>query len=241
MGLFDPRCPVTPEEHDWITANMQWFQTEFGDEPLRRPVVLPNDDFFPGVYRGAEEDVIATFQRIALAMRIDLRPVRFELVADDEAALRANLPVNSRYSGAAGHFQVVDGSPIVTVHMGEAKRPVSLVATIAHELAHVLLLFGERIDRDRPDMEPLTDLLTVYFGLGIFGANASFEYERGAWQRLGYLTEPMFGYALADYALRRGEADPPWIKYVDTNPRSALRKGIKYLRHLAPGQAQPDE
>lgn len=231
MGLFTPRCPVTAEEHDWITRNMQWFHTEFGEEPLRRPVVLPNDDFFPGAYTGTEADVTAAFQRIALLMRVDLHPVQLELVPDDEAAMRRNLPVSYRANGAAGHFQVVNGSPVVTVHMGEAKRPISLVATIAHELAHVLLLFGERIDRDRPDMEPLTDLLTVYMGLGIFGANASFEYQRGSWHRLGYLTEPMFGYALADYALRRGETDPAWARYLDPNPRDALRKGIRYRRH----------
>ncbi len=231
MDLFTPRCPVTPEEHDWVTRNMRWFHTEFGEEPLRRPVILPNDDFFPGPYAGTEADVSAAFQRIGLFMRVDLRPVQLQLVPDDEAELRHNLPVTYRSSGAAGHFQVINGSPIVTVHMGEARRPVSLVATIAHELAHVLLLYGERVSRDRPDMEPLTDLLTVYFGLGIFAANAAFEYQRGSWHRLGYLSEPMFGYALADYALRRGEADPAWARFVDPNPRDALRKGIRYRRH----------
>src|SRR5262245_57063184 len=113
MGLFTPRCPVSETERDWIAGSMRFFATEFGEEPLRLPVVLPNDDFFPGVYRGNEQDVTTAFQSVALFMRVDLRPVQLELVPDDEAALRHNLPVTYRSTGAAGHFQVINGSPVV--------------------------------------------------------------------------------------------------------------------------------
>jgi len=114
---------------------------------------------------------------------------------------------------------------------------MALVATIAHELGHVLLLGNGRIPADRKDHEPLTDLLTVFFGLGIFSANAVFEYSRevrgeyayASTSRLGYLTEPMFGYGLARYAWLRGEADPRWARYVDTNPRTFLKRGLRYL------------
>jgi hypothetical protein len=54
-----------------------------------------------------------------------------------------------------------------------------------------------RIPREAPDSEPLTDLLTVFFGAGIFTANSAFQF--GQWQthshqgwqatRLGYLSE----------------------------------------------------
>lgn len=88
--------------------------------------------------------------------------------------------------------------------------------------------------RTKPlDHEPLTDLLTVFFGLGIFSANAAFELSQrpGGWSagRLGYLTEPMFGYALAFYTWLRGDPDPDWSRYLDTNPRSYMKKGLRYL------------
>ena len=90
---------------------------------------------------------------------------------------------------------------------------------------------GDTSDRD--DHERLTDLLTVYLGLGIFTANASFEFSQDHHQRttrrLGYLTEPMFGYGLACYAWQRGERQPAWAKYVDANPRSYLKRGLRYL------------
>jgi len=54
-------------------------------------------------------------------------------------------------------------------------------------------------------MEPLTDLLTVFLGFGVFTANAAFRIEQHqdgrsqGWsaRRQGYLSEEEFGYALA--------------------------------------------
>jgi hypothetical protein len=59
-------------------------------------------------------------------------------------------------------------------------NPATLTATICHELGHVHLLADHRILPDTPDSEPLTDLLTVFFGAGIFNANAVFQFSQ--WQ-----------------------------------------------------------
>jgi len=104
-------------------------------------------------------------------------------------------------------------------------------------VGHALLLSAGRGSSDRDDHEPLTDLLTVFFGLGVFTANAAFEYRReprGDYShrrasRLGYLTEPMYGYGLARYAWLRGEVDPGWASYLDTNPRTFFKRGARYL------------
>jgi hypothetical protein len=53
----------------------------------------------------------------------------------------------------------------------------------------------------------------------------------------GYLTEPMFGYGLACLAWLREETGPGWASAVDANPRSALKRGLRYLaRNATPGQ-----
>jgi predicted Zn-dependent protease len=57
------------------------------------------------------------------------------------------------------------------------KDPMTLVAVIAHELGHVILLRRELVDREEADMEPVNDLLTVFLGFGIFTANAAFRFE----------------------------------------------------------------
>jgi hypothetical protein len=219
---------------------MSWLLSEFGERRLRGEVVLPTDEYFPGSYRGSEQDVRLVLDRLCKHMDIDPGRVRLEYGdggADPE--LSAHVPVHTESTGAAGLHEAHLGSSVVTVSNELLDRPMALVATIAHELGHVLLLGERRIEADRPDHEPLTDLLAVFFGLGIFGANAAFDYSRdmrGRYSytrssRLGYLTEPMYGYALALYAWRRGEPDPSWARYLDTNPRALLRQGLRYLTH----------
>ena len=56
--------------------------------------------------------------------------------------------------------------------------PARAVAVIAHELAHVLLLGNGYLGGHEKDHEELTDLLTVFSGLGIFTANAAFQFKQ---------------------------------------------------------------
>lgn len=217
---------------------MDWFVAEFGTARLHGAVVLPTDDYFPGVYQGGRDDVRSVLGRLCAHMGIDRDRVELEHdQADDNPGLSDNVPIHSQSTGAAGHHRLRDGRSVIGIRDDQAAVPMALVATIAHELGHVLLIGGARISGRQQDQEPLTDLLTVFFGLGIFGANAAFEYSQrtqGAYSysqtsRLGYLTEPMYGYGLARYAWLRGETNPAWARYVDTNPRTFLKRGLRYL------------
>ncbi|BCJ48194.1 hypothetical protein GCM10010168_25540 [Actinoplanes ianthinogenes] len=227
-------CPVRQVEQEWIETQLDWLVAEFGTGRLRGTVVLPTDGFFPGSYRADRADIRSVLSRLCAHMGID--PARIELehyAGDQEPGLSAHVPMNWRSRGAAGHHRVRDGRSVIGIRDDQAAAPMALVATIGHELGHVLLLADGRISAGREDHEPLTDLLTVFFGLGIFTANAAFEYSRTSTSyrtsRLGYLTEPMYGYALARYAWLRGEPHPPWARYLDTNPRTFLKRGLRYL------------
>ncbi|WP_344169827.1 hypothetical protein [Kribbella lupini] len=229
-----PKCPVRPEEQAWIEESLDWLVSSFGSDVLMRPVVLPGASFFPPGYAGSEADVRAVFATVAGLVGVPVERVVLELEPDDAMdELIDGLPVEMRSRGAAAHWRRRDGVSVITVEMAKARQPVALVATIAHELGHERLLGEERRDPDRRDDEPMTDLFTVFFGFGVFSANAAFEYSRSTtgWRtsRLGYLTEAMFGYALARYAWLRGETEPDWAGLLDTNPRTYLKQGLRYL------------
>lgn len=229
-----PKCPVRPVEQEWIDTSLDWLRVQFGRLPLFGPVVLPDDTFFPGVYRGERADVAAVVDRLCAHMGIDRDTVILEHhAADDEPNLAAFLPVAYRSEGAAGHHVIRDGRSVISIRDDQAAAPMALVATIAHELGHVRLHGPGGPAGDRQDGEPLTDLATVYFGLGIFGANSVLDHtvDAGGYRtsRLGYLTEPMFGYALARYAWLRDEKDPSWARFLDTNPRAFMKRGLRYL------------
>ncbi len=126
---------------------------------------------------------------------------------------------------------------MITIDRAYLREPMVLVATMAHELCHVHLLGDNRVSHDQEDHEPLTDLLTICMGMGIFGANASMRYA--AWSdgghygwrasKLGYLHQDTWGYALAVFAQLRTEHKPAWAKHLRADVRATLGRGLKYL------------
>jgi hypothetical protein len=241
MSLWRTRCPVPPREQSWIDESLDWLVAQFGHERLMGEVVTPSDQYFPGVYAGTRDDVRGVLDRLCAHMGIDPSRAELEYDEDEPGLLEGGVPVVERTGGAAGHYRPHGDGCIIAVRGDQAHRPMALVATIAHELGHLVLLGEGRIAADRSDGEPLTDLATVYFGLGIFGANAAFDYERRTdgdyvrtrTSRLGYLPETAWGYALARYAWMRGELEPGWARYLDTNPGTYLERGLRFLCETA--------
>lgn len=234
------KCPVGPEEQAWIEEQMAWLAAEFGPDPLVREPLLPTAEHFPGPFIGSEPEIVSLVSRLSRHMGVDPAGLAIEVEADDgdgEDGMIAELNLNRRSRSAAGHYRREAGRPVIAIDQRQAARPIALVATIAHELGHVRLLDEGRITPDRRDHEPLTDLLTVYFGLGVFSANSAFTFtqddRRWGYQRLGYLTEQMYGYALARYAQLRDETFPAWAKHLDTNPRTFLKQSLRHLSRNA--------
>ena len=244
MALFRVDCPVELREQRWIEQSMAWFYAEFGDEPLRRPVVLPTKEFFPGTYDGSISAIRAVIDRVCGYAQVDPGLIDVRCYGDSgEQDLANAVGLTVRSHSAAGHYQRVDGRAVIGIDQTLGSTPDRLVATAAHELSHVRLLDEGRISADRADHEPLTDLLTVFLGLGIFTANARLTYRRddrrSSTSTLGYLTEPMFGYGLACYAWLRSEQHPRWVRYLDTNPRAYCQRGLRYLAAHAEPAALP--
>ena len=246
--MSNPRCPVKERERTWIEESIEWLRGEFGVSPLNVPVIVPTSEYFPPPFTGSDAEVRAVVRSVARYMGVQADvDVQFSEDFDDAENLMRLFPGETgtfRSSGAVGAYTHADadGLHVVTLDRSNVGEPARLLAVIAHELGHVRLFGERRISADRPDHEPLTDLATVYLGMGIFTANAAFNFGRisgyglepaGGWQsrRLGYMTEQMFGYALARYAVSRGELAPAWAKYLDTNPRVYMKQGVRYLRH----------
>lgn len=248
IPVFNARCPVEERERTWIEESIEWLRGEFGAAPLNVPVILPTSEYFPPPFSGSDADVRAVVRSVARYMGVQADiDVQFSEDLDHAETLARLFPGGTtfRSPGAAGDYTHADadGLHVVTIDRSSVGEPARLLAVIAHELGYVRLFGERRTSTDRQDREPLTDLATVYLGMGIFTANAAFSIGRvsgygiepaGGWQsrRLGYMTEPMFGYALARYAAYRGEPDPAWLKFLDTNPRVYMKRGIRYLRHL---------
>ena len=195
---------------------MGWLLGQFGRERLQQSnIVVPTRHFFPEQYDGSESAARALFNRTCVFMGTD--PASVELVFHQPThrpGLARNV-VRSRLDWA-GQFQCGEGKNLVRVDVTMLPQPETLLATFAHELAHHLLLGSGRICEHDLDHELVTDLSTVFFGMGIFNANDSLVNRYRLNRRgdeigaLGYLTPSIWGYALALGAWLRNEEKPAW-------------------------------
>lgn len=220
-----PRRPCSEQDKAWIESQFLWLKSQLGLEPLHRPTLLPTREFFPIQWRGTEDESNTLIDTLCEYMKIgrDEINVTYFGTGMDEAFFDRFPMVEHRSKGAAGTYSPIPESREheISISQDHFSRPVTLIATICHELGHVHLLGHGRISGDEPDHEPLTDILVVYFGAGIFTANSAYQFGQSSarWytSRLGYLTEPQLGYALACYAWMRGETDPSWQNHLTSN------------------------
>jgi hypothetical protein len=245
MGLFNlfrtkAECPVDEETREWVDVRWAWLESQFGAARVRNSrVVLAKPGFFPDPYNGTEEDARRIFDRVCGYMAIDPKSI-------DMSLYTVALPVEGlphlgvRAQDTAGFYQRVDGRDQIWIEAENLEDPLAMVATMAHELGHVHLLSQGRISPEEEDHEPLTDLLTVFFGMGVITANSVIREENlrmgnySSWKigRRGYLTMPVFGYALAHFAMLRGDDGAAWSRELRPDVRSAFKRGLAFLTRV---------
>ncbi|MCE9548019.1 MAG: hypothetical protein K8T25_21305 [Planctomycetia bacterium] len=226
FGWLRAKCPLDTWEKAWTETRMLWLANTLGIERLTRAeVILPTPQFFPDPYQPNAEGARRLLDRLCGYMGVTDRKIEME-VRDD-----AQMP------GAAGHYDIsADG--MIRVARSQLANPMSLVATLAHELSHDILLRNKHLTTETTDHEWITDLLPVFLGVGIFAANATVweKNERSGrsyrWSvgRQGYLPSRMFGYAMALFVFMREEEMPAWKSYLRPDASTALSQGLRFLR-----------
>ncbi len=251
MSWFSPKLPIHEEDREWINDGFHRLGQLLGRRRLLEArVIEPTAKDFPDPYDGTHEAASALFSRVCNYMQVERSRLTLEIFADETEELKQMLPTwrsdgGTRAAGLYVHAHERDHSAeqknsgmVVAIRSSMLRDPMSLVATVAHELGHVVLLGGNLLRHDTPDHEPMTDLLTVFLGLGIFTANSAARFKqfqddrRIGWstQRLGYLPEPVFGYALAKFAIERGEHKPHWARHLSPNVRSDFKNSLGWLQ-----------
>jgi hypothetical protein len=242
-------CPVSDDDRHQVERWLRWCLAEFGP-PARRVVAPPIPGFYPVGYHGGIEQVEELVRRVGKVMSVEAPDLEVRYFESDPT-----VPGNwGRHSTTVGTYHREDGHPVISLDVRSSADPAELTAIIAHELAHVRLRGEDRLTRDEPDEEKLTDFLTVYLGMGIFTANAAHTFAKtvrgwsalpmgdltekmlagsflGTTHRLGYLDERQFGYALACWAHLRGESAPAWARRLTPTIRVQLQRGLSYLQH----------
>ena len=193
-GWPSAKCPLTTGEKTWTETRMRSLADRFGiNRLIAAKVLLPTSEHFPELYEGTAADAHRLMIRLCGAMSIDPDSLDLEVCTDEQ------IP-----GAAAVYDRRESGRPVIWVASSSLHDAQRLIAILAHELSHELLLGHNLIVREAQDMEWVTDLTPVFFGLGVFAANTTIsegredrgQYTEWTIKRHGYLPSRIFGYAL---------------------------------------------
>src|SRR5262245_1793000 len=148
FGFLRPSCPLDIREKTWVELRMQWLIEQVGVEQLRKvEVVTPTKEYFPDDYTRSEKDIRRIFKQVCSWMAIPPRSVGLTTFQGEDPSPVA-LGKRSQVLGLYERRNRATGRPTVWVEVSQAADPMTLVATIAHELAHYIIL-GRKWLNDR--------------------------------------------------------------------------------------------
>ena len=237
-----PTCPVDDHTRDWVHDRWAWLCDTFGRDRLRAvSVALPHPEHFPDAYDPNDIRTLrALFDRVCRYMGLEPESFTFVVFTAEPKPWYAVAVYMPDHPDAAGLYIHDPAGSTVLVEERQLDDPMRLIATMAHELAHEYLIGHGRIGGDEADHELLTDLLAVFLGFGVMGANASVK--EVAWtdgpmsgwsaSRQGYLDLRTYGYALALFARMRDDPRPFWMNALRPDVYDAMKKGLRYLAEV---------
>ena len=230
------KCPVTEEDRMWIDEGLNWLRLEFGEAHFMGiRTITPTNDFYDRTFDGTEKDAEFILERTMELMNIVDLDITLDFFSDspvemaDGTILTTPADINGRWNSASGTYEQTENETIISIEIGQLKNPISLIATISHELAHEILLGENRIEEND---ELLTDLTAIFYGFGIFTGNSRFQFssEGFGWQSSsqGYLPEQIIAYAMAKLSKERKE-EINYSQFLNKSIKKYFLQSIKWL------------
>jgi hypothetical protein len=235
MWPFDwwkPKCPVGYRQKAWVELRMRWLAEEFGTKQLTQcKIILPTEEYFPDPFDQTPEAARRLLDRICGYMGVYPAEIDLQVQPKDCTC------------GTAGSYP----PGVIRVADSQLADPMALAATLAHELAHHVLIQRKLLEGGL-DREWTTDLTTVVFGLGIFVANATVSEKhacggRSSWSSIskqGYLPARTTAYAMALQAWLCGEERADWVGHLRHDAAEAFDAGLRYLVRTEDSLLRPD-
>lgn len=233
------KCPITQEDKEWLEEWLDWIDNNVVDF-RSQPTILPTKEYFDWTFTGTRKDAEFVLRKVGNYFKVDTAGIQLDLYSEESIELdRGTRTQTLKGEGTAGLF-VRDGKkPTIWIEIQQLKRPNALVATLAHELSHYVLLSQKGVELEGEENEWLTDLLAIAYGFGVFMGNTRFELSQwqsgdgwGGWEYTtqGYLPQQIIAYAMAEIEVTRQVGLPDWIDLLRKDFQKDFRKSMKYQK-----------
>lgn len=241
MGFFGPSLPIDREEFDWLLACFAWLDRTLGERDRSDGFVprtfFPDDPLFTTAGTASE-----LFEAIKSAAGLEQWQCRLEQGDTAHDPVETGLPYERQgESSALGTFSVEGNTPVIRYDPALLRDPDALIATLAHELAHLVIGSLGIPPGGALLEEHATDCTAVYMGFGLFLANnaRSFgQFSDGAmsgWssETRGYLSENALVTAQVVFE-RRFQNEVRAVDALKPYLQSVYRKAVKYMDKNVP-------
>lgn len=241
MFFNKPKPTVTPEDQEWVEDAFIWFESQYGREYLKNLTIIePTQSFFPRKFTGIEEDAYFLLEQCMTYMDIKDAEVDLYFFSDapilfDSEEMRAEIDSTDNLSThTEGLYRESDAGKFeIGLERNMLRNPGRMIAAIAHELSHLILLGERRIDEND---EFLTDLNCIALGFGIFTSNHLFSYDqwqgvnKQGWEMksLGYLPLQVAAYALALFNHYQSNTSD-WHRHLNPDVKKQYDKNLNFI------------
>ena len=230
------KLPITEEDKIWVDEDLNWLKTEFGKVHFMEiRTVTPTKDFYERTFDGTEKDAEFILERTMELMNIQNVDIKLDFFSDspiemaDGTILTTPANLNGSWKSASGTYQQTENGTVISIETRQLKNPISLIATISHELAHQILLGENRIEEND---EFLTDFTAITYGFGIFIGNSRFQISSQGfgWQSSsqGYLPEQIIAYSMAWLSKERNEKTE-YSQFLNKSMKKYFDQSLKWL------------
>lgn len=233
---------VTANDKRWVEQSLLFLAELFEPAYFKSlNTITPDKSYFDRDFTGTEEDAEFILERLISVMHIDAWEIQLMFYSNKPTSFGEGITATPQdklkggWKTSSGRY--VDnglGYKEIWIELEELKDTVSLISTVAHELAHYKLLGEYRMEEND---ELLTDLTAIGFGLGIFMGNSYFKFSQWTgnthqgWQmrKSGYLPEHVIAYAMAWLAHYRNE-DVSWKHYLNKTIKKYFERSYEYIQ-----------
>lgn len=217
-----PKLTITEEDKKWVEDNLLWLGKTYGIERIiNKPFVFSTYEEFPYKSLWKDEEYAACFEKLCKIFEVNPNEIisyRFntDLATWEEIIVRLEGKNTKKKSD---RFKIYLGKD-------DYETTERTIASVAVHLAHHKLDSTGHYDASTFDIEGLVGLTTIFYGMGIFLANANF-YKNNLLCPLG---EPLIAYTNALLCIVSQTSYESVAKHLNNNTKKDFKLNYLYLQ-----------
>ncbi len=247
FGLLRSKPLLDEDSAWWIFDVYGWALRHLGSDVFYREtrLILPTAEYFPGRADSVQAMAELVFERVVDYAGMGHWPLRLAPPGQPASGSAGSLHLAGPLRGE-GARPATPETPTEWLSVGYApglvNDPEALIATFAHQLAHLL---ASRVDETPPGAREnwphFTELLGVFMGFGLMFANSAFKAPRGGCsacaadnvRRASYLSQYDLTYALALFAILKDIRNREVLAHLKSPLRPFFKRAIKDIKDRA--------